>query len=214
MPSPRGTGSAVRVPGALSGTAGLLVFLVLHHVWIVPIWFVAPIGWPIAVAGGMAVAWAYRELRPHLPARPWASLGWFALVAACLLPSVVLAEAREPMFELSGPGGATLLMSPARAAGVFVLELLVTTTLVGWCLGRTRRSAGAMAVAAFAFALGPGHNIPFGGGTAAVPLEIAIMAAVAAVSTIVLVEAHARLAPPSPQPRSAIGTKVRPVGPS
>jgi hypothetical protein len=30
---------------------GLLIFLILHQIWIVPIWYILPIGAPIAVAG-------------------------------------------------------------------------------------------------------------------------------------------------------------------
>src|SRR5262245_58037909 len=37
--------------------------------------------------------------------------------------------------------------------------------LVGWWLGRTWRAAVATAVTGFVFVLGPGHNIPFIGGT-------------------------------------------------
>lgn len=51
-----------------------------------------------------------------------------------------------------------------------------------------------MGAGGFAFALGPGHNIPFGGGTPAVPLEIAIMALVVVVSVVTLVELQLRLA--------------------
>jgi len=42
-------------------------------------------------------------------------------------------------------------------------------------------------------ALGPGHNIPLLGGTPAVAKELVILAAVVAVASVVLVEAHACL---------------------
>jgi hypothetical protein len=80
----------------------------------------------------------------------------------------------------------------------FVVELLVTATIVGglagWCLGRTRRATATMALASFLFALGPGHNIPFVGGTRGVDTELALLAAVIAASALVLVEGHAWLA--------------------
>jgi hypothetical protein len=224
-----GAGRVWQLAGAFAGGAGLLVFLLLHHAWIVPIWFVAPIAVPVAVAGGIVVATAHRELLPHLPRRPWTASAWFGLIGVSLLPALLLAEAREPMFDLGGPGGAVLLMSPARATGVFVLELLLTSSLVGaaagWLIGRTRRAVMAMAAAGFVFAIGPGHNIPFGGGTAAVPLEVAIMAAVAAVSAGVLVESYALLLATetesrraggvvdAAQPRSSSGRKLRSSGP-
>jgi len=48
-------------------------------------------------------------------------------------------------------------------------------------------------VAGFVFALGPGHNIPFIGGTPGVGKELAIMTAVTLVAALVLVEGHAWL---------------------
>lgn len=63
------------VVGIQSGIAGLLVFLIIHHFWIMPIWFILPFGLVVAALGGAAVGWAYGELLPHLPPRPW-SLSW------------------------------------------------------------------------------------------------------------------------------------------
>jgi hypothetical protein len=68
--------------GAVAGIAGLVVFLALHHLWIVPIWFIAPVGSAMAAAGGVAVATAYVDLLPHLPRRPWTSLAVLAGVAS------------------------------------------------------------------------------------------------------------------------------------
>jgi hypothetical protein len=178
--------------GASAGIAGLLVFLVLHHIWIVPIWFILPIGAAVALGGGLALAWAYEEMRPRLPRRPWTALVIVGVIALILLPAFILSEVRSPMFDISTPGGAVLLMSPGRAAVIFVAELLATATIMGAVLGRligrSRRAMWACAVAGFVFALGPGHNIPFGGGTPAVGLEIAIMTVVVVVSAVVLVE--------------------------
>lgn len=41
--------------GAFSGAAGLIVFLVIYHFWIMPIWFILPVGLLIAALGGLAV---------------------------------------------------------------------------------------------------------------------------------------------------------------
>jgi len=49
---------SVLIAGLLSGIAGLLVFLTIHHFWIRPIWFTLPAGWVIAALGGLAVAWS------------------------------------------------------------------------------------------------------------------------------------------------------------
>ena len=60
------------IAGMFAGVAGLLVFLVIHHFWIKPIWFILPIGLVIAAQRrGLAVGWAYSELLPGLPRRPW-----------------------------------------------------------------------------------------------------------------------------------------------
>lgn len=55
----------------LASLAGLLVFLVIHHIWILPIWFIVSPGLVIAVLGGLAVGWSYYEIRLGLPSRPW-----------------------------------------------------------------------------------------------------------------------------------------------
>lgn len=184
------------IAGALSGIAGLLVFLLIHHFWITPIWFVLPLGLLIAALGGLAVGWAYGELQPTLPSRPWTAPAIVALMAVILLPSFVLAELREPMFDVTAPAG-VLLISTGGAAMHFILELLVTSTLVGafagWLIGRTARAALATALAGLVFALGPGHNIPFLGGTPGSPKGSLLLLVVAAVSAVVLVEVERRL---------------------
>jgi len=75
-----------------SGLAGLLTFLVLHHLWIVPIWFILPMGVVVAALGGVAVHRSYDALRASLPARTWAAPAMFGVVTVILLPSFVLAE--------------------------------------------------------------------------------------------------------------------------
>ncbi len=189
--------NAPLLAGILSGIAGLLVFLVIHHLWIVPIWFILPIGLVIAAAGGATAGWAYGELLPHLPSRPWTSLALFALIWTVLLPGLVLAELRPPLFDVSG-GDAVLAVSVGRATLTFIVELLLTAALTGalagWLIGGSTRAALVTGLAALIFALGPGHNIPLIGGTAGVAKELAIMTAIILVSALVLVESHALLA--------------------
>ena len=48
------TDTAAYIAGAVAGIAGLLAFLVLHALWIVPIWFILPVG--LLVAGGLLAA--------------------------------------------------------------------------------------------------------------------------------------------------------------
>jgi hypothetical protein len=131
----------------------------------------------VAAAGGAAVGWAYGELLPNLPPRPWTILEVTGLIAVILLPSIILAELREPLFDITVPGG-RLQVSTGRAALVFVLEFLLTATLVGgaagWLIGRSGQAAMATAVAGFIYALGPGQNIPLVGGTPGVAKELAM----------------------------------------
>lgn len=188
------SGTASIEMGVGAGIAGLFVFLLVHHVWIVPIWFIAPVGAVMAAAGGAAVGAAYHELRPHLPRRPFTVVAVMGLIAAVLAPSVVIAELRGPIYVMDRDGG-RLLVPATQAVVDFVVGLLGTSSLagglLGWLIGRSRRAAGTMALAAFALALGPGHNIPLLGGTSWTAKELLVLAAVTAVASAVLVEGEA-----------------------
>jgi hypothetical protein len=178
------------IAGVLAGIVGLLVFLVIHHLWISPIWFILAFGLVIAALGGLAVGWAYHELSPNLPPFPWSTLAFVALIGIILAPSIILAEIRQPLFTITEVD-AELSVPVWYAAIIFILELLVTATLVGglagWLIGRTSRAALATALAGFIFALGPGHNIPFLGGTPGTLKGIAILLAIILSATIILV---------------------------
>ena len=188
-----GRGGAIEA-GAIAGVGGLAVFLVLHHLWIVPIWFIAPVGAVMAAIGGAAVGAAYGELLPRLPPRPWTSLWVMASVAAILTPSFVAVELSGPIYAMGLGGEGTLLVSAPEALTTFVVGLVGTATLTGAALGatigRTRRAAAKMALAGLALALGPGHNIPLLGGTPAAVKELAVLAIVVGVASLVLVESQ------------------------
>jgi hypothetical protein len=188
---------AALIAGAISGMAGLLAFLTIHHIWILSIWFMVPFGVLIAAAGGAAVGWAYHELLPAIPPRPWSTLTLIALIMLILAPSVVLAEMRSPLFDITNPENATLVVSTGRAAVIFTAELVVTSAvmgaLLGWLIGRTWTASAATALAGLVFALGPGHNIPFLGGTPATMKGVTILLIVILISAVVLVEAEWRL---------------------
>jgi len=188
-------GSGVQA-GVVAGLAGLAVFLVMHHAWIVPIWYIAPVGGVMAAVGGAAVGAAYAELEPHLPRRPWRAIAVALTFGGILLPAVVIAQSRGPIFAMGADGGGTLLV-PGSEALVEVLVGLIGVTAVagavlGSLVGRTRRAAAATMLAGGALAIGPGHNIPLLGGSAAVAKEIAILVAVIVVASVVLVEVDAR----------------------
>lgn len=184
------------IAGALSGITGLLVFLVVHHFWIAPIWFIFPLGLVIAVIGGLTVGWAYYELFPHLPPRPWSTLAMVSLIGIILTPAIVIAELREPLFTIT-ERDAELTVSAGYAGGIFILGLVIPSILIGglagWMIGRTSRAALATAIAGLTFALGPGHNIPFLGNTPATWKGIAVLLVVILSASVVLVEMSAMM---------------------
>jgi hypothetical protein len=184
------------IAGILAGMAGLITFLVIHHFWIRPIWAIFPAGLAGAVIGGVAVGWSYAEIRSALPDRPWTALAIMGIIALVLAPSVLLAQSRAPLLDpasFSIPAG-----KGAYAATRFVLELVLTSLLVGaaigWLLGHTPRATLATALAGLAFGLGPGHNVPLLGNTPAAGKGLVLLAAITAVSAVVLVESSAWLA--------------------
>ena len=188
--------SVYLIAGALSGIADLLVFLVIHHFWIAPIWFIFPLGLVIAIIGGLTVGWAYYELFPHLPPRPWSTLAMVSLIGIILTPAIVLAELRKPLF-ITTETGTELTVSVGFAAAIFILGLLIPSILVGglagWLIGHTFRAALATAIAGFTFALGPGHNIPFLGNTSATWKGIAVLLVIVLCAAFVLVEMSAMM---------------------
>jgi len=189
-------GKASLIAGMFAGTTGLLVFLVIHHFWIKPIWSVLPLGLVIAATGGLAVGWAHSELFSGLPRRPWTIFAWVALIGLTLVPSIILAQLRPPLFTRTGMN-VTATVSVAQAAVIFVRDLLLPATVIGglggWLIGRTRRAAFATALAGFVFALGPGHNVPFLGNQPATGKGIILLLAIVLTASIVLVEGHAAL---------------------
>ena len=185
------------IAGLLSGVAGLLAFLVIHHFWIRPIWFILPPGLFIAALGGLAVGWAYAEIKAGLPPRPWTSIAVMALVGAILAPAILLAQLRPPPLDIST--GAVIDGSSGWAVFARVVtELWLTATLVGglagWWLGHNWRAALATALAGLIFAIGPGHNIPLLGNTPAVGKGIILLVIIIFISAVVLVESQAWLA--------------------
>ena len=178
------------VAGVIAGVAGLFTFLLIHHFWIRPIWFIFPAGLLMAALGGLAVGWSYSQVHAGLPSRPWTAIAFASLIVLILAPSLFLSELRTPILD-----AATFSIPPGEgghAAARFILELVLPSLLVGaavgWFLGHTPRAALATAVAGIAFALGPGHNIPFLGHTPAAGKGLVLLLAITLVSSIALVE--------------------------
>lgn len=190
MCSQPGNNFASVIAGIVAGVVGLFVFLVIHHFWITPIWFILPLGLVIAGLGGLVVGWSYTEIRTGLPPRPWTALALVVLIGAILAPGILLAQLRVPLINLSL--GTIPRAEVGRMLIHFSLELLIPATVIGtvagWFLGRTRRAALATGLAGLVFALGPGHNIPFLGNTPAVGKGLMLLLAIAGASAFVLVE--------------------------
>lgn len=188
--------------GIVAGLAGFVAFLAIHHTWITPIWFIAPVGALMAAGGGAVVGIAYAELLPALPARPFRTAAVALGALLVLAPGAILAELFGPTYEMRSGGSGVLLVPFGQALALLVFGLFATAMLVGgvlgFAVGRTRRAAAWSALAALALAVGPGHNIPMLGATSVVAKELAIIATVVAVSAWVLVAVHAREASAGP----------------
>ncbi len=183
------------VAGVISGVCGLLVFLVVHQLWIRPIWFIAPAGLAIAVLGGLAIGWAYFHIRSGLPARPWTAPAMGGVIMALLVPGILLSLTHGPLFDLATakvPAG-----QGWRVAMHFAFELVVPACLVGavggYWLGRSLGAALATTLAGLALALGPGHNIPMFGTNPLAWKGHAIVLIIALASAIALVESESLL---------------------
>ena len=181
--------------GAIAGVVGCAVFLALHAAWIVPIWFVAPIGFAIAATCGAALGELLGRVAPGHTGLPGgvvlaSGLTWLFLALPAVLAELGLR-----------PGAAPDL---AIIAGFFA-PFLAGGGLVGWAAGRSRGTAGRGALAGLLLAIGPGHNIPFLAGTPAVPTEVAILVVVvaAAATTFAVLESTRHRVGPAGVPQSA-----------
>jgi hypothetical protein len=153
-------GSAL-LGGAAAGVLGFAWFLVIHAIWIVPIWDIAPaVMW--AALGGIAIGWAYDVHRDRLPARHVGRVAVvFASASLVLAPGLLLLPLPPP-----GASGSNSSIFDVVMAGIAVLLLLATPLIaatIGALLGRSVRAAVATGLAAFMFLSGIGHNIPLHG---------------------------------------------------
>lgn len=96
---------------AFAGLGGLVVFLVVHAAWILPIWFIAAPGSVFAALGGAAVGWAYHELRPRFRGPAAALFALLSLQFIAVGPAQAFGLARGPLppAYLTSPPSAFLL---------------------------------------------------------------------------------------------------------
>lgn len=193
--------SAARAPlvaGAPAGVAGLATFLVVHHFWILPIWFILPAGLPIAIAGGVTFGLAFRALRDRLPRAPWHAPALAGLLALALLPAQALSVSRGQLpFEL-------LIELPASEVARSFAELVATAApagaLLGGIVGRSVKAALATALAAALFAIGIGHNVPLIAAPALVAKMWIIILASSLAAALAFTATLTRLEPPRFEP--------------
>ena len=141
------------VAGAIAGAAALLVFVVVHAIWIVPIWGML-LMLPLASAVGAIAAWPFAEMasRGTLPAAPYDGIAFSLILLATLIPTALYGAFAGPvdMHDID-----------VRALVVPLLLAAPSGAAIGLLFGGSERSALALASAALALALTLGHNLPF-----------------------------------------------------
>lgn len=178
--------------GAVAGIVGFATFLVVHALWILPIWFIAPVGLAAAVLGGLCVGWAYDIHRARLPGSAVGRiLAVLAAASLVLFPAEPLALTHRDLHF--GDTASTAVAAAMPAAVLFLVFAALLGATGGALLGHSVRAAGVTALAAVAFAIGIGHNAPFIG-TGYVALKLwTIMLTATAVASVALVLLEARL---------------------
>lgn len=173
--------------GAAAGVAGFAVFLVMHAIWIVPIWDSAP-AVTFAVLAGIAIGWAYDIHRVRMPARPAERVTVvFAALTLTLSPGLLLLPLRPP----ASVGSPSIIeIGVGAIAAVLLLAMPFLAAGVGALLGRSGRAALASGLAALTFMTTIGHNIlSFGYGWRGAKMWTIMLAVTAvAAATLVVVE--------------------------
>lgn len=177
---------AALVSGAAAGVVGFAAFVVIHALWIVPIWDIVPFGLAWGGLGGITIGWTYDVHRIRLPARPAGRVAVvFASATLVLAPGLLLLLLPPPSAGGSNPSIAVLVV--AGIAGLLLLTTPLIAAMLGALLGRSARAAVATGLAAFIFLSGIGHNIPvFGFGWRGIKMWT-IMLTVTAIASVTLV---------------------------
>lgn len=139
--------------GAVAGGVALVVFVVAHAAWIVPVWGL--LGFvPVTMAIGALASWPFRELaaRGALPAAPMDGLAFAAILLLTLVPTAIVGVVLGPVSRDAVTAGNVVppLLLAAPAGGV-----------LGGLLAGSLRGAAALSIAALVLALTLGHNLPF-----------------------------------------------------
>ncbi|HEU5317912.1 MAG TPA: hypothetical protein VFX49_17505 [Chloroflexota bacterium] len=199
------------IAAAFAGLGGFVVFLVVHALWILPIWFIAAPGSVVAALGGAGAGWAYHEVRPRFRRPVGAILALLGLQLVAVAPAHALAMARGPL----PPGFVT------NPPGPFLLrvmtELLVGAAAIGAVAGAVmapgrRRAAVATAAAAVGLAIGPGHNVPLLAAAPAAPKMWLLLGASILTAAVLFVPASRLLCPARLRPAGAAPHRMQTNG--
>ena len=167
------------IAGGVAGGVALLVFVLVHAMWIVPIWGMLAM-LPLAALVGALAAWPFDEMgRGALPPAPFDGVAIALLLLASLVPTAIYGVLVGPLDQQHITWQAVIVpLALAAPAGA----------VIGLVLTGSAPLAGALALAATAFALTLGHNLPFfpigspGAGKAIVLVVVPTLAAAVAFS--------------------------------
>lgn len=166
--------------GVVAAVAALGLFLELHALWILPIWFILAPGLAIAGAAGLALGWAYHETSDRMPSsRLLRVFLVLAVLALTLVPAQLLALSRSPV-----PVEVLANLPPDEALRSLI-EVSVSAGVAGALLSLVARvqlrAVGPCALAASLYAVGIGHNVPL----IALPWALAKMWSIMLLVTVV-----------------------------
>lgn len=137
--------------GAIAGGVALIVFVVVHAMWIVPIWGMLSMI-PLAALVGALAAWPLEQMSSRLPPEPVDGIGLALVLLASLVPTALFAVVAGPVDQQRITWQSVFVpLALAAPAGA----------VIGLALTGSAAAAGALAIAALAYALTLGHNLPF-----------------------------------------------------
>lgn len=139
--------------GCTLGLTSLAIFAALHALVVRPIWSQVAVGIPFVIAIGVAMSWSYHEFAKAASARICITGGlWFgALMWLAALPATAFANIERVRTHAS---------LPAWFDYVSLVLALGGGALALWLVTRSRRAAGAGAIAAATLLAAAGGPLP------------------------------------------------------
>ena len=158
-----GVGTREQLPktlGALSGGLTVLVFVVIHDLWISDIWFnIGPMVFSGAVCG-VVIVWSYSKAVPEHSPRRWFVYNGFnaGLLVVLGAVSFLVLEPKFSMAEAMVLDDALAELIPP-ALPLMIGAILVGTLLVWSAYGRRRASLAPILVTQVLLVFLVGHNL-------------------------------------------------------